>query len=78
MIASDKLSIEVESFVDSAWTRTEAYLTYSRISPTRFGKAAVNDPNLILDIRKGRRKLTFPKAQKINAYLDKTVEVLAS
>ena len=31
MIASDKLSIEVESFVDSAWTRTEAYLTYSRI-----------------------------------------------
>ncbi len=74
MIEPDKLSAEVESFLATAWTRAEAYLTYSRISPSRFGKSVANDPNLIHDIRKKKRKLTFPMAQKIGAYLDSTVE----
>ncbi len=78
MIEPDKLSAEVESFLTTAWTRTEAYLTYSRISASRLGKSVANDPNLILDIRKGKRKFTFLMARKLSAYLDKTVEELAS
>lgn len=76
MTASEKLNAEVESFVKTAWTRTEAYLIYSGISPSRFGKTTANDPNLIHDIRKGKRKLTFQMAQKVSAYLDSTVEII--
>ena len=35
--------------------RIEAYCRATRTTPTRFGRAAVNDPRLVQDLREGRR-----------------------
>lgn len=35
-------------------TRVEAYIKRTRTPPTRFGRDAVGDPNLVFDLRDGR------------------------
>lgn len=49
--------------------RIERHLRARRMSPTRFGREAVGDPNLIPQLRDGRelRTATF---QRILDYLD--------
>lgn len=32
----------------------ERFLSASQLSPTRFGKEALNDPNFVFDLREGR------------------------
>ncbi len=50
-------------------TRIEQHLRRHRMTPTRFGREAARDPNLIAQLRDGRelRSSTF---QKIVDYLD--------
>lgn len=48
--------------------RIERHLRARRMSPTRFGREAVGDPNLIAQLKDGR-ELRAATAQRIIAYL---------
>lgn len=50
--------------------RIEAYLRQRRMSPTRFGREAVRDPNLVPQLRDGR-ELRARTAQRLHDYLDR-------
>ena len=49
--------------------RIERHLRIRRMSPTRFGREAVGDPNLISQLKDGR-ELRSSTAQRIIDYLD--------
>lgn len=49
--------------------RIERHLRHRRMSPTRFGREAVGDPNLLTQMRDGR-ELRATTVQKIVDYLD--------
>ena len=49
--------------------RIENYLKKTRTAPTRFGREAVRDPQLVFDLRKGRRPRRLTEA-RINAWID--------
>lgn len=49
--------------------RIERHLRLRRMTPTRFGRDAVGDPNLIAQLRDGR-ELRSATVQKIVDYLD--------
>jgi len=49
--------------------RIERHLRMRRMSPTRFGREAVGDPNLISQLRDGR-ELRTATAQRVVDYLD--------
>lgn len=49
--------------------RIERHLRAKRMSPTRFGRDAVGDPNLIAQLKDGR-ELRSVIAQRIVDYLD--------
>lgn len=49
--------------------RIERHLRARRMTPTRFGRDAVGDPNLISQLRDGR-ELRSATVQKIIDYLD--------
>ena len=49
--------------------RIEAYLKRSGVRPTRFGLDSAGDPQLVFEIRRGR-KLRPPTAGKVEAYLE--------
>lgn len=49
--------------------RIERHLRLRRMSPTRFGREAVGDPNLIAQLRDGR-ELRTATAQRVVDYLD--------
>ena len=49
--------------------RIERHLRMRRMSPTRFGREAVGDPNLISQLRDGR-ELRIATAQRVVDYLD--------
>jgi hypothetical protein len=50
--------------------RIENHLKRKRIPPTRFGRETVNDPNLVFQIREGRR-ITARTAARIREWLDR-------
>jgi hypothetical protein len=50
-------------------SRIERHLRARRMSPTRFGREAVGDPNLISQLKDGR-ELRSATLQKIIDYLD--------
>ena len=50
-------------------TRIERHLHRTRMSPSSFGRAAIGDPRLVADLRRGRR-IGPAIAGKIEAYLD--------
>lgn len=49
--------------------RVDDFLSASGMSPTRLGREAVNDPNIIFDIRKNRRQLTIETADRILSFI---------
>ncbi len=49
--------------------RIERHLRARRMSPTRFGREAIGDPNLITQLKEGR-ELRAATAQKIIDYLN--------
>jgi hypothetical protein len=49
--------------------RIERHLRARRMTPTRFGREAVGDPNLISQLRDGR-ELRTSTAQRVVDYLD--------
>jgi hypothetical protein len=49
--------------------RIERHLRMRRMTPTRFGREAVGDPNLISQLRDGR-ELRTATAQRVVDYLD--------
>ncbi len=49
--------------------RIENHLRRRRMTPTRFGREAVGDPNLITQLRAGR-ELRAATAQRVVDYLD--------
>ncbi len=49
--------------------RIERHLRMRRMSPTRFGREAVGDPNLISQLRDGR-ELRGATAQRVVDYLN--------
>ena len=49
--------------------RIERHLRLRRMTPTRFGREAVGDPNLIPQLRDGR-ELRTATAQRVVDYLD--------
>jgi hypothetical protein len=57
--------------------RIDRYLRGRRMAPTRFGREAVGDPNLVLELRDGRQ-LRTRTAKRIEAALDRMeAELLA-
>lgn len=42
------------SLVESFRAEVEAFLARTKMQPTKFGEAAVSDPNFVFDLRKGR------------------------
>ena len=50
-------------------TQIERYLRATRMSPTRFGREALGDPNLVADLRDGRepRRAT---TRRVLAYIE--------
>jgi hypothetical protein len=50
-------------------TRIERYMRRRRMSPTRFGREAVGDPNLLSQLRDGR-ELRSATLQRIVDYLN--------
>lgn len=57
--------------------RIDRYLRGRRMTPTRFGREAVGDPNLVLELRDGRQ-LRARTAKRIEAALDRMeAELLA-
>lgn len=50
--------------------RIERYLRAAKMTPTRFGRDAVNDPWLVSDLREGRT-LRASTAARIAAHLDR-------
>ncbi|MCH8685581.1 hypothetical protein [Pedomonas mirosovicensis] len=51
-------------------TAIEALLRTKGIAPSRFGRAALNDPRLVFDLRRGRQ-LTPANAGRIRACLQR-------
>lgn len=49
--------------------RVELYIKRTRTPPTRFGRDALGDPNLVFDLRDGREPRSRT-VQKIEAFLD--------
>lgn len=49
--------------------RIERHMRRRRMSPTRFGREAIGDPNLLTQLRDGR-ELRAATAQRIVDYLD--------
>ncbi|WP_106638847.1 hypothetical protein [Allosphingosinicella vermicomposti] len=49
--------------------RIEVYLRKSNTPATRFGREAMRDPRLVLDLRQGR-ELRMETAARLIAYLD--------
>lgn len=49
--------------------RIELYLRRNRMSPTRFGRDAVNDPRFVFDLRNGR-ELREKTVARVAAWLD--------
>ena len=49
--------------------RIEKYIRRARMSPSRFGKEAGRDPQLVFDLRRGRR-LRRPTEARLCAWLD--------
>lgn len=51
-------------------TEIETVLQEKQVSPSRFGRGALNDPRLVFDLRRGRR-LTPANAARVQAYLQR-------
>ncbi len=51
------------------WARIREFLEHTRLSPTRFGRMALGDPNLLRQIESGR-SLTLRTADRILAFVD--------
>ena len=56
-------------------TRIERYLLLTRVSASTFGREAVGDPNLVFELRRGRRAGAGIEA-RIDAYLSAQEEML--
>ena len=55
--------------------RIENYLRKTRTSPTRFGREAVRDPQLVFELRRGRQARRLLEA-RVNAYIDRQEQLL--
>jgi tRNA-dihydrouridine synthase len=47
----------------------EEALRKTGLSPTMFGKKAVGDPNLVFELREGRRDMRASTMQKVRAFI---------
>lgn len=56
--------------------RIERYLKASRMPPTRFGRLAAGDPNLVFDLRDGRETRSRLSA-RVSNFLDEAEQSLA-
>jgi 2,4-dienoyl-CoA reductase-like NADH-dependent reductase (Old Yellow Enzyme family) len=50
-------------------TRIQRYLRRSGATPTAFGRAVMNDPQFVHDLRRGREP-RFETAARVHAWLD--------
>ena len=50
--------------------RIDRYLRRTKITPTRFGRDAVGDPNFVLDLRDGRSPREATR-RRVLAYIDR-------
>lgn len=64
------IATEVDSYVAEVWKDVESFLNTTGAAGSTFGKAAVNDPNLIRHVRQGKRRLTFNMAVRLRQYMD--------
>jgi 2,4-dienoyl-CoA reductase-like NADH-dependent reductase (Old Yellow Enzyme family) len=55
--------------------RIEKYLKRTRTAPTRFGREAVRDPQLVFDLRKGRQARRNLET-RIHDYIDRQEAML--
>ncbi len=63
--ADDSLT---QTFERALWGRVDAFLAETAMPPGVFGKRAVNDSNLLGQMR-GKRSLTLRTARKIEAFM---------
>lgn len=59
----------IDSEIPMLLTRVELYLKQTRTPPTRFGRDALGDPNLVFDLRDGR-ELRSRTTARVEAFLD--------
>jgi 2,4-dienoyl-CoA reductase-like NADH-dependent reductase (Old Yellow Enzyme family) len=58
-------------------TRIDAFLRRTKMSPTRFGREAVRDPNFVLNLRDGREPRRATR-RRVLAYIDQADAALAA
>ncbi len=51
-------------------SRVEAFLRASGLKPSEFGRQSVGDPNLVLNLRRGRSP-TLATADKVLAFIER-------
>lgn len=56
------------AWMDELRDAVDRFLDRHGVAPSRLGKAAVNDANLVFEVR-GGRAITLPKADRVRAYI---------
>jgi hypothetical protein len=49
--------------------RVEAYLRHTGMQAANFGKASVNDPNFVLDLRAGKRQPRLSTMERVDQFM---------
>lgn len=70
MTPTDTFTNEIDAFVSEVWQEIQEFLAETGTAPSMFCKAAVNDPNLIKQIRQGKRRLTVNMAVRLRRYME--------
>lgn len=58
--------------------RIDDFLSASGMAPSALGSQAVNDRNIIIDFRKGKRRISIQTADKILAFIKEQTEGAAN
>jgi hypothetical protein len=67
---TDRLLSDVDGYIVRVWDEVERFMARQSIGPTAFSRAAAGDPNLVRQIREGRRRLTLAMATRLKRFID--------
>jgi hypothetical protein len=66
---TERLVSDVDGYIVRVWDEVERFMARQSIGPTAFSRAAAGDPNLVRQIREGRRRLTFAMATRLGRFI---------
>ena len=67
---TDRLLADLDGNVVRVWDEVERFMRRHAVKPTTFGRLAGGDPNLVGQVRRGRRRLTLPMAVRLKRFID--------